>query len=97
MKVTPVARVAKVFNSLKNIVNYRRSTLKKPSFKVGDRVECIGFEGRPFLGTVTLCEEVDNGYAKFIRVSVKLDLNGSSLNINWSLFPYRIKSIEENK
>ena len=69
--------------------------MKKPPFSIGDRVECIGFEGQPFLGTITQCEEIDNGYAKFIRVSVKLDLRGVVMNINWSLFPYRIKKVEE--
>ena len=69
--------------------------MDKPPFSKGDRVECIGFEGNTFLGTVIDCCEITEGPVRFVRVRVKLDLRGHVLNINWSLFPYKIKKLEE--
>ena len=42
-------------------------------------------------GTVTVCEFTDAGYAKFVRVKVRLDISKKELQINWTLFPDRIK------
>ena len=67
--------------------------MKQP-FKKGDRVDCIGFEGKIYRGTVVSCAGIDNGYTCFIRVEVKLDVRGVMMNFNWSLFPDRIKKAE---
>ena len=95
MRITPVKKVASAFNNLKSIIKNRRQVLKKPPFSEGDRVECIGFEGKTYLGSVVDCKEFNNGYVNFMRVQVRLDLRGIILNINWSLFPYKIKKVEE--
>jgi hypothetical protein len=92
VKVTPVAPVRAVFNSLRKTI-FRRggSPLKELPFSLGDRVSCLGFEGKTYDGTVTVCEFADAGYAKFVRVRVRLDISKKELQINWTLFPDRIK------
>ena len=95
MRVTPIQKITGAYNNLKYILRNRRRNLKKPPFSKGDRVECIGFEGKTFLGRVLSCNEITDGPVHFMRVQVKLDLRGHILNINWSLFPYKIKKIEE--
>lgn len=97
MKVTPVAPVRAVFNSLRRTI-FRKggSPLKELPFLLGDRVSCCGFEGKMYNGTVTVCEFTDAGYTKFVRVRVRLDISKEELQINWTLFPDRIK-LKESK
>jgi hypothetical protein len=71
--------------------------LKELPYEIGDKVECYGFEGKLYRGTVTSCEHVDAGYARFIRVKVKLDRFGNEIQFNWSLFPDRVRKLEEEK
>jgi len=69
--------------------------LQELPFKAGDRVECRGFLGKLYPGTVLECKWIDAGYARFILVRAKIDVSKQEVRINWSLFPDRVCSPRE--
>ena len=69
--------------------------MKDLPYAVGERVQCLAFAGDFYKGTVTQCEYVEAGYANFVRVKIKLDISRKEVQVNWSLFPDRIKKLEE--
>tara|TARA_A100001011_G_C13890043_1_gene666625 strand:+ start:292 stop:591 length:300 start_codon:yes stop_codon:yes gene_type:complete len=96
MKIPPVAPVREVINRFRRTI-FRRGggRLKELPFSPGDRVLCRGFQGKMYDGTVVLCEHAEAGYANFIRVRVKIDNSRSEVQVNWSLFPDRVKLKEK--
>ena len=94
--IPPIRPIATQFKSRgQSILKIIYKGLVEMPYQPGDRVAYHGFMGRDEPGTVVSCNMVDAGYSKFIRLIIKPDNHRDNVTMNLSLFPDRVKRLEE--